>query len=99
LQQLGRGLRLAPGKEKVIVLDFVTDIRRFAAGLQLNRDFSQKTSKSKTVNLGVPVRFMRNTEVDEAGHRFLQEWIKDMDAVEAAGDDASVLSFPTILDN
>jgi hypothetical protein len=42
---------------------------------------------------------MRNTEVDEAGHRFLQEWIKDMDAVEAAGDDASVLSFPTILDN
>ena len=35
IQQLGRGLRLAPGKEKVIVLDFVSDIRRFAAGLDL----------------------------------------------------------------
>ena len=35
VQQLGRGLRIAPGKEKVIVLDFVSDIRRFAAGLDL----------------------------------------------------------------
>ena len=34
VQQLGRGLRLAPGKDKVIVLDFVSDIRRFAAGLE-----------------------------------------------------------------
>ena len=31
VQQLGRGLRLAPGKDKVIVLDFVSDVRRFAA--------------------------------------------------------------------
>ena len=35
IQQLGRGLRLAPGKDRVIVLDFVSDIRRFAAGLEL----------------------------------------------------------------
>ena len=30
VQQLGRGLRVSPGKEKVIVLDFVTDLRRIA---------------------------------------------------------------------
>ena len=35
VQQLGRGLRLAPGKDRVVVLDFVSDIRRFAAGLAL----------------------------------------------------------------
>ena len=35
VQQLGRGLRLTDGKEKVIVLDFVSDIRRFAAGIDL----------------------------------------------------------------
>ena len=34
IQQLGRGLRLSEVKEKVIVLDFVSDIRRFAAGRQ-----------------------------------------------------------------
>lgn len=35
IQQLGRGLRLSKNKEKVIVLDFVSDIRRFAAGINL----------------------------------------------------------------
>lgn len=35
IQQLGRGLRLSKDKEKVIVLDFVSDIRRFAAGIDL----------------------------------------------------------------
>ena len=30
VQQLGRGLRLSEGKDKVIVLDFVSDIRRMA---------------------------------------------------------------------
>lgn len=35
IQQLGRGLRISEGKDKVIVLDFVSDIRRFAAGIAL----------------------------------------------------------------
>lgn len=37
IQQLGRGLRVSPGKDKVVVLDFVADIRRIAAGLSMNR--------------------------------------------------------------
>ena len=38
VQQLGRGLRLSPGKTSVRVLDFVSDIRRLAAALDLNRE-------------------------------------------------------------
>jgi superfamily II DNA or RNA helicase len=37
VQQLGRGLRIKEGKERVHVLDFVADIRRLASGIQLNR--------------------------------------------------------------
>ena len=42
LQQLGRGLRLAPDKEKVIVLDFVSDIRRLADVLELDSRKGEK---------------------------------------------------------
>ncbi|MFD6072927.1 DEAD/DEAH box helicase family protein, partial [Amycolatopsis lurida] len=37
VQQLGRGLRLSEGKERVTVLDFVSDLRRIAAALNLKR--------------------------------------------------------------
>ena len=37
VQQLGRGLRITPSKHQVIVLDFVADVRRIAAGIELNR--------------------------------------------------------------
>ncbi len=36
VQQLGRGLRLREGKDSLKVLDFVTDVRRVAAGLDLD---------------------------------------------------------------
>lgn len=94
MQQLGRGLRLSPGKSKVIVLDFVTDIRRFAAGLQLDRDLNSRDRKPQTVRLNSQVKFMRNNEIDKKGHDFLAEWLKDIDAIEAAGDDVSILAFP-----
>src|SRR5262249_46415667 len=37
VQQLGRGLRMSPGKDKVIVLDFVTDLRRMAEVVELEK--------------------------------------------------------------
>jgi superfamily II DNA or RNA helicase len=98
-QQLGRGLRLSEGKDKVIVLDFVTDVRRFAAGLQLERDLSgsEDTSRGpKTIRLNSKVTFMKSTEPDQVGHDFLREWLKDLDAVESAGEDVSVLAFPPV---
>jgi superfamily II DNA or RNA helicase len=96
-QQLGRGLRLAEGKDKVIVLDFVTDVRRFAAGLALERDLEaglKSTKGVKKVALNSTVSFRRANADDNAGHAFLREWLKDLDEVEAADEDRSVLGFP-----
>src|SRR5271165_5678511 len=37
VQQLGRGLRISPGKSKVVILDFVSDLRRIAEVIELER--------------------------------------------------------------
>jgi superfamily II DNA or RNA helicase len=44
IQQLGRGLRIHPGKEGVVVLDFVADIRRISAGIRMNNERNQYRS-------------------------------------------------------
>lgn len=41
IQQLGRGLRIHPEKEHVVVLDFVADIRRIGEGFRLNQERAQ----------------------------------------------------------
>lgn len=91
VQQLGRGLRLAEGKKKVIVLDFVSDIRRFAAGIDLQ---NQLNSPPSYVSLGNKVRFMTVSGEDKHAEAFLREWLEDVAAVEAAGEDDNVLKFP-----
>jgi len=99
IQQLGRGLRLRAGKEKVIVLDFVTDIRRFAESLALGNALDQdgpRPGDSKTVTLPSKVRFMKATEEDFDSKEFLTQWLKDIEAVASAGEDVSVLSFPDL---
>jgi superfamily II DNA or RNA helicase len=101
IQQLGRGLRLAPGKEKVIVLDFVSDIRRFAAGLDLKDKLEAAAAGSRSgpirVNLPQKVTFLRVGQEDTRTESFLRNWLEDVAAVEAAGEDASVLKFPPTL--
>lgn len=100
IQQLGRGLRLAPGKEKVIVLDFVSDIRRFAAGIDL-KDKLEAADRTKpgTVRVQLPhkVAFRRVGADDPKTETFLRQWLEDVAAVEAAGEDASVLKYPPSL--
>ncbi|MGO8758029.1 MAG: DEAD/DEAH box helicase family protein [Terracidiphilus sp.] len=100
IQQLGRGLRLAPGKEKVIVLDFVSDIRRFAAGLDLKDKLEEGAyGRSSTVRVQLPhkVTFRRVGADDPKTETFLRQWLEDVAAVEAAGEDASILKFPPAL--
>ena len=100
IQQLGRGLRLAPEKEKVIVLDFVSDIRRFAAGLDLKNRLSEDeaTSSGKVVRIRLPhkVTFRRLGQEDKQSETFLRQWLEDVAAIEAAGEDSSVLKFPPL---
>ncbi|WP_157497440.1 DEAD/DEAH box helicase family protein [Leifsonia sp. Leaf264] len=99
VQQLGRGLRLAPGKSKVIVLDFVSDVRRFAAGLDLQRSLDEwgpRPGNEVRVKLPNSVTFMRATNKDDEAAAFLREWLGDLEAVEAAGEDVSVLRYPPL---
>ncbi|WP_432520609.1 DEAD/DEAH box helicase family protein [Kineococcus sp. SYSU DK006] len=97
VQQLGRGLRLAPGKEKVIVLDFVSDIRRFAAGLELQESLGKKNSSGR-VRLGNQVSFRRANAEDTKGAQFLRQWLGDVAELEAAGEDVHVLRYPPAAD-
>jgi len=99
VQQLGRGLRLAPGKTRVIVLDFVSDVRRFAAGLELQRALDEggpAPGSPVTVNLPSRVTFHRANTDDVDGPSFLKEWLGDLREVEEAGEDVSVMRFPPI---
>ena len=89
VQQLGRGLRIAPGKEKVIVLDFVSDVRRFAAGIQLKDAIA-----GTPIRLNHKVEFRRYGETDDRAESFLREWLQDIATVETMGENAAELRYP-----
>lgn len=91
VQQLGRGLRISPDKDKVIVLDFVSDIRRFAAGLELK---DKLDSSPRYLKLGSPVKFINKLEEDNRAESFLREWLQDAVAIQDAGENDHVLKFP-----
>ena len=93
VQQLGRGLRISPGKEKVIVLDFVTDIRRLAAVKEIDREAktAPKPGEVETV-------FLRNGVVtfsNEMAQKFVDAWIDDVASLEDQ-DLAERLAFPDL---
>ncbi|MEP2944658.1 MAG: DEAD/DEAH box helicase family protein [Lentilitoribacter sp.] len=98
IQQLGRGLRLSEGKTKVIVLDFVSDIRRFAAGIELKNslkeDYGPTPGKPVRIRLNNKVQFCKVGGEDRQSEAFLKEWLEDVTEIEDAGEDASVLKFP-----
>lgn len=98
IQQLGRGLRLAEDKDKVIVLDFVSDIRRFAAGLELKDELSSE--KIDTVRINLPgenkVTFRRVDGEDKDTEHFLREWLEDIARIESMGENDVALRFPPL---
>lgn len=71
VQQLGRGLRVSPGKDKVVVLDFVTDLRRVAEVVSLDG----AVRSGSVERLGLGGRLVQFAEVS-AGD-FLREWMLD----------------------
>lgn len=72
VQQLGRGLRISHGKDKVIVLDFVTDLRRVAEVAELERMARQNAPTERLPLGGRLVEFS-----DKSAGSFLMEWVKD----------------------
>ncbi len=89
IQQLGRGLRISDDKEKVIVLDFVSDIRRLADVVELNNEGKAKGEKDNIVFLKEGIVSFSN----ERTGKFIQEWLEDM-ANLGDEDDDSKLTFP-----
>ena len=69
VQQLGRGLRVSPDKDRVIVLDFVTDLRRVAEVIEL--DHAVREGGVERLGLG---RSLISFSDHSAGS-FLREWM------------------------
>ena len=93
IQQLGRGLRISEDKEKVIVLDFVSDIRRFAAGLDL-KDKLYVNKFAQRISIPNKVTFCKVGGEDPSTESFLREWLEDVASIENADENESVLKFP-----
>lgn len=96
IQQLGRGLRISPDKDKVIVLDFVSDIRRFAAGIELKDGLSKGSKQATRISLPNKVTFKKVAGEDPDTEQFLRLWLEDIAAIEEAGENSSILKFPPI---
>ena len=90
IQQLGRGLRWQEGKV-VRVLDFVSDIRRIAAVLQLDAQYRDSRNRGTLQEVTLPDTLIRFGE-DRAAS-FFGEWLRDLADLEDASE-RSQLSFP-----
>ncbi|MGH3826869.1 MAG: DEAD/DEAH box helicase family protein [Pseudonocardiaceae bacterium] len=83
VQQLGRGLRLREGKERLIALDFVSDLRRVAALLNIRR-----TLEADEVEVLPDVPQPSITFSDLRVESLLEQWILDAADLETANDEA-----------
>ncbi|GAA2996582.1 hypothetical protein GCM10010519_31930 [Streptomyces lactacystinicus] len=92
VQQLGRGLRLREGKDRVAVLDFVSDLRRIAAALKLKRALDGD-GEIETLARFTPSNIDFS---DQKVATLMDEWIKDAASLETAYDEHR-LQFPAAL--
>ena len=80
VQQIGRGLRLSPGKDKVIVMDFVSDLKRIAEVVSLEKAASGPV---ETLPLGPKLINFRNASAGS----YMVEWMKDQaDLISREGE-------------
>jgi superfamily II DNA or RNA helicase len=71
VQQIGRGLRLSQGKERLEVLDFVTDIRRIKEVLDL------KSSYNGEVEILGEAPLSKIEFANEFDGKIIEQWLKD----------------------
>lgn len=91
IQQLGRGLRLRTGKEKVVVLDCVSDLRRIAEV----SGFRAQIEANETEVLNVSRSSFDFQDQGVAG--LVEQWIADVGDLATAADVVR-LEFPPIED-
>lgn len=101
IQQLGRGLRVSDNKDKVIVLDFVSDIRRFAAGIDLKDGVEKRPldRQPTRIRLNSTVTFKKVTGDDPETESFLRQWLDDVVAIEDSGENTAILKYPPVFKN
>lgn len=87
LQQLGRGLRLSEGKDKVVVMDLVADIRRIAETVDID------SSVRKGDDVEVIEDNFELTFNDENAQSFFQEYLADKAAI-GNKDEKEKIRFP-----
>ena len=92
VQQLGRGLRVTPTKDHVVVLDFVADVRRIAAGIELNKEAQRRAQEIEVFRFqdGEIVHFD-----GDAPATFFNEYLEDVASIEDM-DASARLSFPSV---
>jgi len=73
VQQLGRGLRVSPTKDKVVVLDFVSDLRRVAEVIKLDGAVRSGDAPVERLGLGNRIVSFR----DASAGSFIMEWLRD----------------------
>ncbi len=83
VQQLGRGLRLREGKDSVLALDFVSDVRRVAALLNLRRQL-----QAEDIEVLPHVPQPQITFSDVRAESLLEQWILDAADLETSNDEA-----------
>lgn len=86
LQQLGRGLRVTKDKDKAIVLDFVSDIRRMAYAIEIDNEARRK-DREMLVFTDRLVSFDNQQMGD-----FVTAWLEDISSDEY--EDNQELFFP-----
>jgi hypothetical protein len=70
---LGRGLRVSPTKDRVVVLDFVSDLRRIAEVIKL--DNAVRSDRAPVERLGLGNRIVNFH--DASAGSFIMEWLRD----------------------
>ena len=89
LQQLGRGLRLAEGKEKVLILDYVADIKRIAATVEIDNEVSKDRDKEiLRDNFGI-------TFSSQDAKNFFDEYLRDRAQIIEDDSDDKIILFPS----
>ena len=88
VQQLGRGLRVSKTKSKVIVLDFVSDIRRVAAVIEMNEEAKQKPKQGEYAVVYLKNGFVSFNDAKSKG--FIEEWLNEVTDIQDEDDNASL---------
>ncbi len=94
IQQLGRGLRISPetGKQSVVVLDFVTDVRRLADAAAIDSE-ARANANSAFCDLVMGKSLI--TFENDRTKSFVEQWLADVADLGDA-DENSFLEFPPL---